>query len=662
MSTLYGSGAHTRRSLWLRVRVLLASIVVLGHAGKAIAQPAPTQQPASAPIQLGTIDVISATGVATPESQIGNSVTVITSEQMERDQRRTLPDALATVPGLNIVQTGSPGGTTSVFMRGTNANHVKVLIDGIDVTDPSNANQTFDFSQMLTADITRIEVLRGPQSGLYGADAIGGVILITTKKGEGPPKATVTVEGGSFGTFNQNANFSGSKDHFNYSFNIQHFQAASTPVTPLSLLPPGQQRINDFYDNKSYSMRMGYDFSDAFSVNVVSRYTDGMLRFTGDTFDPATGTSVPAASQSRSVVHQSYTRGEAVWSVFDGRFKNYFGVGYTNAWNLNEGPSNPSTINVGERIKVDWRGVASLAEGQTLVMGLEDEQFSLEQTANPMFRNANKAAYVELQSKFFDRLFLVSNIRHDENDQFGGHDTYRIAPAVILPWTETKLKASYGTGFKAPTLNQLHVSFPEFFFFANPNLKPETSIGYDYGFEQPLFNDRVRFGVTYFHNDIRNLIVFGFFPNSFNSSLFNVGRATTYGAESFLSWAVTDRLSLRADYTNMTARDDTTGLDLLRRPRIKESVTATWKPVDQLSLSATVLHVGTWVDISRDGTVSGILTTPFTLVNLAANYTINDQVSVFGRIDNLFDVHYQDPIGFERPGFGIYGGMRFVIQ
>jgi len=661
MSILNDSGADSRRSPWLRFSVLF-SICPVVCCGTAIAQPTPTQQPASAPIQLGTIDVISATGVATPESQVANSVTVITAEQMERDQRRTLPDALATVPGLDIVQTGSPGGLTSVFMRGTNSNHVKVLIDGIDVTDPSNANQTFDFGQMLTADIARIEVLRGPQSGLYGADAIGGVISITTKKGEGPPKATVTVEGGSFGTFNQSANFSGSKDRFNYSFNIQHFQATSTPVTPLNLLPPGQQRINDFYDNKTYSLRMGYDFSDAFSVNVVSRYTDGTLRFTGDTFDLATFTSVPAASQSRSVVHQSYTRGEAVWSLFDGRFTNYFGVGYTNAWNLNEGPGVDSSINVGERIKVDWRGVASLAEGQTLVMGLEDEQFSLDQTANPIFRNANKAAYLELQSKFFERLFLVSNIRHDDNDAFGAHDTYRIAPAVILPWTETKLKASYGTGFKAPTLSQLHVSFPAFFFFANPNLKPETSIGYDFGFEQPLFNNRVRFGVTYFHNDLTNLIVFGFFPNSFRSSLFNVGQATTYGTESFVSWAVTDRLLLRADYTNMTARDETTGLDLLRRPRVKESVTATWKPIDQLSLSATVLHIGTWVDISRDGTVSGILASPVTLVNLAANYAINDQWNVFGRIDNLFDVHYQDPIGFERPGFGIYGGMRYVIQ
>ena len=153
-----------------------------------------------------------------------------------------MPDALANVPGLNIVQSGGPGGQTSVFMRGTNSNQVKVLIDGIDVSDPSNPNRSFDFGQLLTADIERIEVLRGPQSGLYGADAIGGVISIITKKGEGPPKATATVEGGSFGTFNQTASLSGGDQRSNYAFTAAHFRAASTPVTPLELLPPGRQR------------------------------------------------------------------------------------------------------------------------------------------------------------------------------------------------------------------------------------------------------------------------------------------------------------------------------------------------------------------------------------------------------------------------------------
>ena len=203
-----------------------------------------TVPPASKPTNQapGNSVVVSPTTLPTPTTENASSVTVITGAEMEAKQQRTVPDALADVPGLNVVQTGGPGGQTSVFIRGTNSNEVKVLIDGIDVSDPSNPNGSFDFGQLLTGDIARIEVLRGPQSGLYGSDAIGGVISITTKNGEGPPKVTATVDGGSFGTFNQKASLSGSQDIFNYVFNIQHFQSTDTPVTPLNQLAPGEQQ------------------------------------------------------------------------------------------------------------------------------------------------------------------------------------------------------------------------------------------------------------------------------------------------------------------------------------------------------------------------------------------------------------------------------------
>ncbi len=642
--------------------VALPSIAVTAGANT------PRSQPPSAPSPVVTEPdvVVAPTTIPTPIAEVANSVTVITAHELEREQRRTLPDALATVPGLNVVQSGGPGELSSVFMRGANSNHVKVLIDGIDVTDPSNANQSFDFGQLLTGDIARIEVLRGPQSGLYGADAIGGVISITTKKGEGPPKAAVTMEAGSFGTFNQSGSLSGSQDRFNYAFNIQHWQTASMPVTPLDLLPPGQPRNNDFYDNKTYSTRMGYDFTDNFSVNVVARYTDARLRYTGDGDDNFN--VAPDSTLSTSVMHDTYSRGEAVYSLLDGQFKNYFGLAYTNAWNQILNPQTgdngippgfgPST-NIGERIKTDWRGVVSVARGETVVMGLEDEQYHLTQinpefSSTPSAANSDKAAYVELQSELYKRVFLVSNVRYDDNASFGNRTTYRLAPAVLVPDIDTKLKASYGTGFKAPSLNQLFVNYVGFDFYANPNLKAETSVGYDYGFEQPLFGNRVRFGITYFHNNITNLID----SNANFTSWANIGLATTYGNESFLSWTVNDRLKLRADYTYTTAKDDLTGLDLLRRPKNKESVTANWTASDQLTLSGTVLHVGTWSDVSRDGFTTGLVGGPYTTVNLAANYKVNDQVTAFGRIDNLFDVHYQNPIGFERPGLGAFGGVR----
>src|SRR5579864_5252021 len=199
-------------------------------------------------VTLPPIDVAtSPTTIPTPVDQIASSVTIITAEDLERDQRRTIPDALNAVPGLNVVQSGGVGGQTAIFMRGTNSNHVKVLIDGIDVGDPSTPNGAFDFAHLLTGDVERIEVLRGPQSGLYGSDAIGGVISITTKKGEGPPKVTATLEGGSFGTFNQATGLSGSHGEFNYAFNVLHLRADSIPVTPPDLLAPGEKANNNNY-------------------------------------------------------------------------------------------------------------------------------------------------------------------------------------------------------------------------------------------------------------------------------------------------------------------------------------------------------------------------------------------------------------------------------
>jgi vitamin B12 transporter len=624
--------------------------------------PAPQQAPADAQ-QSGTPGkqqavVVSPTATEIPIDRVANSVTVITAKDMERDQRRTVPDALATVPGLNVVQSGGPGGLTSIFTRGTNSNHTKVLIDGIDVSDPSNPTRVFDLGQLLTADIQQIEVLRGPQSGLYGADALGGVISIITKKGEGPPRATGTIEGGSFGTFNQTAALSGSQDRINYAFNVAHFRATDVPVTPLELLPPGQKAIGNNYDNMTYSTKLGADVSENLTLNAVARYTDATLHFTGDSFDPVTFATFPAAAQSTQTVHQLFTRGEAVWSVFDGRIKNYFGVNYTNHWNYNISPGDAApTITTGDRVKYDWHTVTQLAPYHTVIVGAEHETETLH-TATVSAQNVNKAGYVELQSQFANRLFLVENVRQDDNDQFGTHPTFRLAPAVIVPFTETKLKGSYGTGFKAPTLNQLFVSLPAFFFFANPNLKPEESVGYDAGFEQPLFNDRVRFGSTYFHNDITNLIQFAVDPATFSSTNVNIGKAITEGTENFVSAAITDRLRVRADYTFTRTADVMTGLELLRRPKEKWSANVIWNPIDPLTLSATVLHTGSFIDVSRDFSIPRLLAPGYTVVNFAADYVVSDQVKIFGRVDNLFNVHYQNPTGFLQPGLGVFGGVR----
>src|SRR3569833_3076528 len=206
--------------------------------------------------------VVSATRTATPIAQIGSSVTLVTAADIEARQQRDLPSSLQTVPGLFVEQTGGVGGQTSLFMRGTNSNHTKVIVDGIDIADPSNPGNAADIGKYLTGDIASVEVLRGPQSGLYGSDAIGGVINIVTKAGEGPMTLTAQAEGGSFETFNQRAQLGGSANGFHYMLTVDHVHVGATPVSPLSLLAPGVKRNDDLYDGLQVSTKLGYDVTD----------------------------------------------------------------------------------------------------------------------------------------------------------------------------------------------------------------------------------------------------------------------------------------------------------------------------------------------------------------------------------------------------------------
>src|SRR2546421_11981332 len=204
-----------RNHPWLLVAAILLAAPFICRAQDATSSALSNSEAESAGI------VVSATRIETPVNEIGSSVTLISAEEIERNQRRTLPDILQTVPGLNIVQTGGPGGKTSVFMRGSNSNHTKVLIDGIDANDPSQ-DGVFDFGQVLTSDIERVEVLRGPQSGLYGSDAIGGGVKGITPSGSGPPEGAGPLEGGGLNKLNQTLRPRGAHKAFPYTPNGGH--------------------------------------------------------------------------------------------------------------------------------------------------------------------------------------------------------------------------------------------------------------------------------------------------------------------------------------------------------------------------------------------------------------------------------------------------------
>ena len=598
--------------------------------------------------------VISATRVPTPIVEIASSITVVTAADIEARQGRTLADVLKNVPGLNVVQTGGPGGVTSVFIRGTNSNHTKVFIDGVDVSDPSNSTGAFDFGQLLTQDFERVEVLRGPQSGLYGSDAIGGVINIVTKSGSGPLQFTGGVEGGSFDTFNQAGMVSGSADAFHYRASVSHYHAGSVPVTPLELLQPGEARNNDYDDNLTFSTKLGLDLTRNVELGLVVRYSDIHLHTTGEDYSvlpPYAG--YPAPEQTTAATDEYFTRLTAHLHSFDGFLDQTLGLAYTHDRTSTVEPETLAALNGGERRKADWQGDLRFSAAQMMVLGAEYERAEISEPLSASVRIAS--GYAELQSQLGEHWFSALNVRYDDNSRFGCKVTYRFAPAWVIANTGTKLKASMGTGFKAPTLSELYQDFPPFF-FANPHLLPESSTGYDLGFEQGVIHDVLRVGVTAYYIRIRDLIT----TDVTGTTYANVGRATTKGIESFITYQPVKDLALRVDYTYTEATDDALHQELLRRPKNKGTFNARWQASTALLLNLDVLWVGTWADGNRD--FSQYLNAPgYSAVNFSTTYELTPHFALFGRVDNLFDRHFQNPTGFLQPSFGVFAGMRMTF-
>jgi vitamin B12 transporter len=605
----------------------------------------------------GETMVVSATRIATPLSQLASSVTVITAPEIEARQDRSLPDVLREVPGLSITQTGGVGGQSSVFLRGTNANQTKVLLDGIDLADPSTPSGAADISKLLAGDIAQVEVLRGPQGALYGSDAMGGVINIITRTGQGPLKLSANAEGGSFDTFNQWGSASGSEGAFHYAATLQHFHAGATPVTPLNLLQPGEKRNDDFYDNVTATAKLGYDLAENFDLGLVGRYTNSLSKITGDAFDFTTFTSFPSPTQTRIETLQYQTRGTAHLVLWDGRFDQTLGVAYGHTISATQDPDNGDSRQIGDRVKLDWQGNIGIADGHTLVLGAETARDALHPGLSFGFPSllsrgiTTNAGFAEVQSDFGNGFFNSASIRYDDNSRFGDKTTWHLAPAWVIG--DTKLKATVGTGFKAPALQQLYGTFG-----GNVNLKPETSFGYDIGVEQSFLGGALTGGVTWFRNDVKNLIVSGPAPLF---QLMNIGRARTDGVETTLDWKALDTLTVRASYTYTDALDAATHLALLRRPRHQASLGADWQAMDDLMLDASLLYVGPQIDGNRDFSIPRLKMPDYVTLDLAASYRLTETWSLFGRIENATDTNYQSPDGFLRPGIGAYGGIKLSL-
>ena len=608
--------------------------------------------------------VVTATRVETPIEEIASSITVISSKEIERKQKTTVLEALRDVPGLDVVQTGGAGSQTSIFLRGANSEHTLVMIDGVEVNDPISPGRSYNFANLTVDNIERIEIIRGPQSTLYGSDAIGGVINIITKKGEGKPKFSLSAEGGSFTTFREATGISGGNKWVNYSFALSRFDTEG--ISAASKKDGNYER--DGYENTSLSGRLGFTPMDNLNIDFILRYIDAKTEL--DNFAGVGGDDPNYVQKSNQLLFKT----QVGLSLFNDLWIQKLGFAlndHNRDLENKKDPQHPFDYEKGrydgQLIKFDWQHHLNLHKTNALTFGVDwdreegeskyywESQWGPGQSVFPKKTADIKGYYIQDEIKLWDRLFATLGVRIDDHSRFGTETTYRIAPAYLIKETDTKIKGTFGTGFKAPSLYQLFGP-PDPFFgpVGNKDLKPEKSRGWDFGIEQELLKKRVILGATYFRNDFKNLINF-----ESGQGYINIAKAKTEGVELFASAKPIDDLALRINYTYTDTEDKTTGETLIRRPRNKIGLDLNYHFLNKGNVNLGVIYVGKRDDKDFSTFPSRrVKLDPYTLINLAASYDISKNFQLFGRVENLLDKEYEEAKGFGTPGLSFFGGIK----
>lgn len=605
--------------------------------------------------------IVTANRVETPVEEVASSFSVIEGSELSARNITNVGEALQGVAGLDVVRSGGIGGNTAVFIRGANSEHTLVLIDGVEANNPIGPTRAFNFADLNTANIDRIEILRGPQSTLYGSDALGGVINIITKRGRGEPSIAVSAEAGSYNTYTEQLSLSGADGRFDYSFG---FAQQNTHGISAANAADGNKE-KDGYENTAFSSRFGVDLSEALRVNLSTR--SNLSEAELDNSGGAGGDDPNRVLEN----DQFFGRLEALTTFFDGDLRQTFGMGYTDQeFSDNNDPDELNPLDVlrssyrGTLLKFDWQNVIEAADWLTIVAGAETERergssnyfsdgfFGLFSDDFPERGARTNGYFLQGQFRFAEQFFATTGIRIDDHSVFGSEVSWKIAPSYQIRSTGTKLSSTVGTGFKAPSLFQLYSSF------GNPDLQPEESLGVDVGVEQDIIEDALAAGITYYWNRFDDLISFN--PDTFKSE--NIARARTQGIEVSLSARPVESLSLRASYTLLHSRDLDAERELLRRPKHKAALDVRYDLSEQSNVGGSVQFSGKSLD-NDFSTFPATLTSlsSYATVDLFANYALTDSVTLFARVENLFDREYEEVLGFGTRGAAAFGGIKVSL-
>jgi len=590
--------------------------------------------------------VVVANRAPQPLSKVGNSVTVLDQQAIQDSQKVDLSTLLATTPGITFSRGGGPGNATSIFIRGADSDHTVVLIDGVVLNDPSLIGGNFDFGNLLVGDTSRIEILRGGQSTLYGSQAIGGVINIITTEPEPGLGADVQAEGGSLGTALAKGGVGGKFDNWSFRVGATYYATDSVPELDQRY---GGTTPNPFHDSV-VSGRATYDFTPDVQFDERAYWTESRVFYDG--YSPTT--FLLANFPQYENVRQLFDYTGLNFNIFE--LKNRLAYEYTTTqhsdYNSAVDPITQTDSYRGDNSRVEYQGTWAIAEGYQAVFGVQQEKSWSDSAITPSAPTHDQTGqvgeYVQLQGEVISGLTLTAGERHDHYDSFGQHETGQAAVAWALP-SSTVLRASWSQGYKAPSLYELYSPY------GNTTLKPEQSTGGDAGVEQHLWSDRVTLSATYFLTHFADLIEFENCPGSPLCGTLgqgvgyyaNVDRAKASGVELQASASLTSAVAISANYSHIKTDDETPGSptygqQLYRRPEDAANLSLSYTWPQSLKTTVAARYGGPSFDQNFNVYPTAIVRLGgYTLLDLRASYPLTEKLEIYARIDNATNKWYE---------------------
>lgn len=604
--------------------------------------------------------VVTATRIPTPATELPVAVTVIERAQLLAQGLRTVGDALRTVPGANIVTTDAYGSVTSLFLRGGESDYVKVLIDGVAQNTPGGG---YDFANLTTENVERIEVVPGPVSVLYGSDAVTGVVQIFTRDGRGAPQGEVTFEGGTYGTSGLDATLAAGDRGAGYAVGVARF--ASDGIYPM----------NNHYRNEVVTGRVRIRPEEHTDAALAFRYADALYHFPTDAYGDVVSNNQHQLDRGPSV---ALDLGHLFSSVVDAHLSagwhrdNYqYAIAPNSATDTTTFPYSSSDWVTREDL--EGRANLRLAGSDVLTVGGAFDREAMDGTTlgGPRSRN-DGGVYLQLVTRRLHRANITLGARLEDNQLFGTFATYRSGVSLELP-AATRAIAAVGTGFKEPTLYQ---NYATGFVRGNPALRPERSFSWEVGLEHTIPRSGVTLRATYFDQRFRNLIDYNGTDTLVN--YFNVPGADARGVEVTSDAAFGGRMQTAVSYTFLDTRVTQSGvntggsgqfllgLPLIRRPRHTASVVLTYRLATRGSAGLTALYTGDRADLNFR-TSQRVTLPSYTRVDLSGDLDLLEPrgalpgLALLARVENLFDRAYDEIENFPaRRRSLLFGGrMRF---